>query len=54
MKKIVLPKIQCKHVSQIDINTVYNYVVKSSKSRKFIHGKNYGCRFGAIQSKVSI
>ena len=48
MKIIILSKIQCKHISQIDINTVYNYVVKSNKSQNFIPSKNYGCCFGMI------
>ena len=53
MKIIILPKIQCKHISQIDINTVYNYVVKSNKSQKFIPSKNYGCCFCTIHIKNS-
>ena len=48
MKLIILPKIECKYISHIDINTVYNYVVKSNKSQKFIPSKNYGCHFSTI------
>ena len=28
IKIIILPKIQCKYMNQININTVYNYVKK--------------------------
>ena len=52
IKIIILPKIQCIYIKQININTVYNYLKNSSKSRKFIDSKNYGCFVGAVSPNV--
>ena len=52
IKIIILPKIQCVYINQININAVYNYVNNSSKSQKFIDSKNYGCCFSTIHSNT--
>ena len=51
---IILPKIQCVYIKQININTVYNYLKNSSKSQKFIDSKNYGCCVSTIHTNDGV